>query len=112
VRETLSRMLRWYNTNMPLSEKEVQQIAQLARLTLDQEEVARYQEQLSAILDYIKMLSELDTSDIPATSSVLPMDAPLRADHARKGITIAQALMNAPRQEMDQFKVPPVLDES
>lgn len=109
---SLSRILRWYNTIMPLSEKEVQQIAHLARLTLDQAEIARYQEQLSAILDHIKMLGELDTSDIPATSSVLPMNAPLRADQPRRGISTSEALKNAPFQEQDQFKVPPVLDES
>lgn len=97
---------------MPLSDKEVQKIAHLARLTLDQAEIARYQEQLSAILDYIQMLGELDTSEIPATSSVLPMDAPLRVDLPQRGITTAEALKNAPRQEQNQFKVPPVLDES
>ena len=105
-------MLRWYNTDMPLSEKEVQQIALLARVTLDADEVVRYQEQLSAILDYIAMLSELDTADIPATSSVLPLNAPLRNDVPREGLSTSNALQNAPRQEQHQFRVPPVLDKS
>jgi len=55
---------------MPLSLEEVEHIAMLARLELSAEEKNRYRQQLSAILDYIRKLQELDTTDIPPTSSV------------------------------------------
>lgn len=97
---------------MTLSIEEVQNIAHLARLELSSDEVSRYQSQLSAILDYISMLQELDTSMIPPTSSVLPGSTVLREDEVRRGLSTAKALQNAPNQEQNQFKVPPVLDES
>jgi aspartyl-tRNA(Asn)/glutamyl-tRNA(Gln) amidotransferase subunit C len=97
---------------MKLSIEEVQHIAHLARLELSSEEIQRYQGQLSSILDYIAMLQELDTSSVPPTSSVLPFSAPLRDDLSRQGLSTAKALQNAPSQEQNQFKVPPVLDES
>ncbi|MBA4380299.1 MAG: Asp-tRNA(Asn)/Glu-tRNA(Gln) amidotransferase GatCAB subunit C, partial [Anaerolinea sp.] len=55
---------------MPLSLEEVEHIATLARLELSAEEKTRYSQQLSAILDYIRKLQELDTTDIAPTSSV------------------------------------------
>jgi len=97
---------------MKLSIEEVKHIAHLARLDLTNEEIQRYQGQLSSILDYIAMLQELDTSDVPPTSSVLPLSSPLREDIAHPGLSTAKALQNAPSQEQNQFKVPPVLDES
>ena len=53
---------------MPLSQKEVQHIAKLARLELTDDQETLYREQLSAILDYIAKLRELDTTDVPPTS--------------------------------------------
>ncbi len=97
---------------MTLSIEEVQQIAHLARLELSSEEVLRYQSQLSTILDYITMLQELDTSQIPPTSAILQGNTVFREDNIRPGLTTTKALQNAPRQEQNQFKVPPVLDES
>jgi aspartyl-tRNA(Asn)/glutamyl-tRNA(Gln) amidotransferase subunit C len=97
---------------MKLSIDEVKHIAHLARLDLTNEEIQRYQGQLSSILDYITMLQELDTSDVPPTSSVLPQSSPLREDMAHPGLSTEKALKNAPSQEQNQFKVPPVLDES
>jgi aspartyl-tRNA(Asn)/glutamyl-tRNA(Gln) amidotransferase subunit C len=95
---------------MTLTLKEVEHIALLARLDLTQEEKERYQQQLSAILDHVAQLQELDTSDIKTTSSVLPPRSRLREDKALEGLSTRQALQNAPAAEKDQFRVPPVLD--
>jgi aspartyl-tRNA(Asn)/glutamyl-tRNA(Gln) amidotransferase subunit C len=70
----------------------------------------RYSEQLSAILDYFAQLQELDTADIPPTSSVLPPRSVLRADQARPGLSLEELLRNAPDAEDDQFRIPPVLE--
>lgn len=100
-----------YNTHMTkLSLAEVEHIAQLARLELTAEEKARYSEQLSAILEHAARLQELDTSDIPPTSSVLPTRSVLRPDVARPGLTPDELLSNAPRAEQNQFRVPPILE--
>jgi len=97
---------------MTLNLKEVEHIALLARLELSPDEKARYQQQLSAILDHVAQLQALDTSRIQTTSSVLPPIARLRADEPLPGLSTEQALQNAPAAEKDQFRVPPVLDES
>ena len=95
---------------MPLSLEEVEHIATLARLELSAEEKTRYRQQLSAILDYIRKLQELNTTDIPPTSSVLSEASPLRADESRPGLGREALLRNAPEVERGQFKIPPVFD--
>jgi aspartyl-tRNA(Asn)/glutamyl-tRNA(Gln) amidotransferase subunit C len=95
---------------MILTLKEVEHIAELARLELTDEEKTRYREQLSAILDYAARLQLLDVAGIPPTSSVLPSRSVLRADRPRPGLPTQALLSNAPETEGNQFKVPPVLD--
>ncbi len=93
---------------MSLSQEEVEHIAELARLELSEAEKARYREQLSAILDYAASLQAVDTSHIPPTSTVLAQRSPLRADQQDSGLTVDEALSNAPQAEQRQFRVPPV----
>jgi aspartyl-tRNA(Asn)/glutamyl-tRNA(Gln) amidotransferase subunit C len=95
---------------MSLTRKEVDHIADLARLELSEAEKQKYQEQLSAILDYAASLQKLDTSGIPPTSSVLPPHSTLREDVAAASLPLADTLKNAPRKKDDQFQVPPVLE--
>jgi aspartyl-tRNA(Asn)/glutamyl-tRNA(Gln) amidotransferase subunit C len=95
---------------MTLTLKEVEHIADLARLALTDEEKAHYLEQLSNILDYAARLQALDTANIPPTSTVLPARSVLRPDRVRPGLTPQDLLRNAPQTEQDQFRVPPVMD--
>ncbi|MEN6410989.1 MAG: Asp-tRNA(Asn)/Glu-tRNA(Gln) amidotransferase subunit GatC [Anaerolineaceae bacterium] len=95
---------------MTLTLKEVEHIAQLARLELSDEEKARYCDQLSAILDYAARLQTLDTADIPPTSSVLPARSVLREDVPGSSLPVDEVLRNAPSAEENQFRVPPVLE--
>jgi aspartyl-tRNA(Asn)/glutamyl-tRNA(Gln) amidotransferase subunit C len=97
-------------TRMILTRQEVEHIADLARLELSEQELNRFREQLSAILDYAARLQDLDTSGIPPTSSVLPARSVLRADEARPGLSLEDLLRNAPESESGQFRVPPVLE--
>jgi aspartyl-tRNA(Asn)/glutamyl-tRNA(Gln) amidotransferase subunit C len=57
-----------------ISLTEVETIAELAKLTLTEEEKVMFQEQLSAILDYADMLNQLDTEGIPPTTRALPLN--------------------------------------
>jgi len=95
---------------MRLTKEEVEHIANLARLKLTGEEKGRYREQLSAILDYFTQLQGVDTTDIPPTSSVLPVRSVLRPDDPSPGLSLEELLENAPQTESGQFRVPPVLD--
>ncbi len=93
-----------------LSAEDVRAIADLARLELSDEDVARYQRQLSAILDYFQKLEELDTSHIDPTSSVLPLTNVMRPDRAGAALSVEEAIANAPDSDGQQFRVRAVLD--
>jgi aspartyl-tRNA(Asn)/glutamyl-tRNA(Gln) amidotransferase subunit C len=95
---------------MPLTLEQVEHIARLARLEISPEEKERYREQLSAILDYVARLQELDTTGIPPTSSVLPPRSVLREDEPAAGLTLGDLFANAPQVEQNQFKIPPVFE--
>jgi aspartyl-tRNA(Asn)/glutamyl-tRNA(Gln) amidotransferase subunit C len=95
---------------MKLSREEVEHIADLARLALSDEEVARYQGQLSTILEHFEHLQELETDDIPPTASVLPLRSVMRADEARPPLERERILQNAPEARDGCFKVPAVLE--
>jgi aspartyl-tRNA(Asn)/glutamyl-tRNA(Gln) amidotransferase subunit C len=95
---------------MPLSPQEVEHIAKLARLELTDEQKARYRGQLEAILDHVAKLQELDTKDVQPTASVSVGQLPLRADEPRPGLSTDDLLKNAPKQDDDQFQIPPVFE--
>jgi aspartyl-tRNA(Asn)/glutamyl-tRNA(Gln) amidotransferase subunit C len=95
---------------MSLSLAEIEHIAALARLRLTDDEKERYRQQLSAVLDYVEKLKEVDTAHIAPTATVLPIRSVLRPDVARPSLTPAELLANAPAAEGEMFRVPPVLE--
>lgn len=95
---------------MILTLQEVNHIADLARLNLTDEEKQKYQEQLSAILDYAARLQQLDTSAIAPTASVLSTGSHLRADVAGQSLPVTETLRNSANKAEDQFRVPPVFE--
>jgi aspartyl-tRNA(Asn)/glutamyl-tRNA(Gln) amidotransferase subunit C len=95
---------------MALTLKEVRHIAHLARLRLTAYEESRYRTQLSAILEYAARLRSVDTSSIPPTASVLPLDAPLREDLARPSGAAPHLMANAPEATDGMFRIPPVFE--
>ena len=95
---------------MKLSREKVQHIAGLARLALSDEELALYQEQLSAILAHFEQLQALDTEAISPTATVLPLRSVMRDDDPRPPFSREDILANAPAAEGGCFKVPAVLE--
>ncbi len=95
---------------MSLSREDVEKIASLARLDLSEDELALYQEQLSAILAYAERLNELDLQGVPPTSSAVPLINIMREDEVRPSLALEDTLFNAPDAEQDQFKIQPVFD--
>jgi len=95
---------------MKLSREKVEHIADLAKLELSDEEIGRYQAQLSAILAYFEDLQALDTDEIPPTATVLPLRSVTRADEVGSTLERGVALENAPEVEDGCFKVPAVLE--
>jgi len=92
---------------MAISPEEVRHVARLARLTLTDDEVARFGEQLSAILEAVSKVSELDLSDVPPTSHPLELVNACAPDEPRPSLSLDEVFANAPAREGDLFKVPP-----
>jgi aspartyl-tRNA(Asn)/glutamyl-tRNA(Gln) amidotransferase subunit C len=92
---------------MAITRDEVLHVARLARLELAEEEVARFTEQLSAILEAVDKVSELDLSDVEPTAHPLDVVNVWADDEPRPSIPVEDALANAPDREAGFFKVPP-----
>src|SRR5512133_422474 len=97
---------------MALSLEEVRRIAALARLRLTPEEELTFAGQLSAILDHVAQLRELDVSGVePMTHALADGEPPeLRADALQASLPPEEALANAPAREGTYFKVPRIIE--
>ena len=95
---------------MSLTQAEVEHIAALARLRLTEAEKTRFGRQLSAILDYMNRLRQVDTSAIEPTASVLPLRSVLRPDVVTPSLPVDELLAAAPLAEAHLLRVPPVLE--
>jgi aspartyl-tRNA(Asn)/glutamyl-tRNA(Gln) amidotransferase subunit C len=95
---------------MSITVKDVEHVANLARLTLSEEEKEKFTGQLNAILKYAEKLNELNTDDVEPTSHVLPVTNVMREDEVRESIPVEIAMKNAPDEEDGQFRVPAVLE--
>lgn len=96
---------------MKITKKEVMETAELARLEIREEELDRFINQLGNILEYIKDLNQIDTTDVEPTSHVLELSTPLREDEVVQELTTDQALENAPESEDGFFVVPKVIED-
>lgn len=95
---------------MAISKKEVEHVARLARLGLNEDEKELMAKQLSAILDYADILKKLDTKDVPPTAHAIPMKNIFREDKAENCLEIEELLNNAPDLEAHMFKVPKIIE--
>ena len=95
---------------MTITRADVQHVARLARLGLDDEELDRLASELDHILDAMQALGQLDTSTIPPTAQVIPLRNVMRDDAARPSWPVEDVLRNAPATRDQQFLVPPVLE--
>jgi aspartyl-tRNA(Asn)/glutamyl-tRNA(Gln) amidotransferase subunit C len=90
-----------------ISRDDVLHVARLARLELAEGEVERFQEQLSAILEAVSKVQELDLDGVPPTSHPLDVVNVWREDEPRPSLPVEEALANAPGRRGDLFEVPP-----
>lgn len=96
---------------MTLTKEQVEKVAQLARLSLTDEEIERFRGQLSGILGYIDKLRALDVSGVPPTTHAVQVTTtPLRPDEVGPSLPTESALANAPAREGPFFLVPRILE--
>ena len=92
---------------MAISREDVLHVAALARLDLTDDEITRLEEQLSAILEAVGKVSELDLTDVPPTSHPLAVVNVFAADEPRPSLPLDDVFANAPARDHDLFRVPP-----
>jgi aspartyl-tRNA(Asn)/glutamyl-tRNA(Gln) amidotransferase subunit C len=85
---------------------EVLHVARLARLALSDDEVERMARELSAVLDHIERISELDLEGVPPTTHVIDVAGVLREDEPRPCLPREVVLEQAPAVEDGGFLVP------
>jgi aspartyl-tRNA(Asn)/glutamyl-tRNA(Gln) amidotransferase subunit C len=93
---------------MSLSIDEVRKVARLARLELSEPDLARMQQQLSAILDYVDQLNQLNTDGVEPMAHPLPVHNVFRPDEPVPSLPVDDALQNAPQRVDNYFGVPAV----
>jgi len=72
-----------------------------------EDELERMAEQLTAILDAVGKVSELDLAEVPPTSHPLSVVNAFRSDEPRPSLSRDDVFANAPAREDDLFRVPP-----
>ena len=93
---------------MAISREDVLHVARLARLEIPEDEVERVQGQLSAILEAVGKVAELDLTDVPPTSHPLDVVNAWADDEPRPSLSSEDALANAPDPADGAFRVPAV----
>jgi aspartyl-tRNA(Asn)/glutamyl-tRNA(Gln) amidotransferase subunit C len=99
---------------MALTEKDVRYVAELAHLELTDEEVRKFLPQLDSILDYMRKLNELDTTQVEPMAQVTypaAQNPAIRPDAPHPTFSQDEALSNAPEPGAGYFKVPQVIDK-
>ena len=92
-----------------VSRDDVRRIARLARIRVTDAEADSLAGDLGAVLEYVELLDSLDTTGVEATSTVIPLATPLRADEPSEPLAPEVAVMNAPAAEGSAFAVPRVI---
>jgi len=93
-----------------IDQAQVRKVAKLSRLELTDSEVEEFTGQLSAILDYVEKMNELDTANVEPLAHCLPVSNVFREDNVKESLGTEQTLANAPQRDGEFFKVPKILD--
>jgi len=94
---------------MKISRDEVQKIAHLARLKIEEDQIEKMAEQLSNILQYIDTLKDVDVDGVKPVSGAAFMNNVLRKDETSPSPGPDVTLANAPLREDDFYAVPRVV---
>ncbi len=100
---------------MPVTIKDVEHIAKLARLEFSEAEKEKFTHQLNQILAYMEKLNQLDTSNVEPLSHVIELSPAeggiFREDVVKPSLSPEEALKNAPAKTEKFFKVPKVIGD-
>ena len=95
---------------MQVDEATVRRIARLARIKVTDGEARALEKELSGILEWVKQLDEVDTSNVEPMTRVIPMTLKQRTDVVTDGGIADDVVANAPVREDHFFVVPKVVE--
>lgn len=95
---------------MALERAEVEKIAWLARIRIDEADVPRYTEQLSGILEFVAQMNAVDTAGVEALAHPMDLSLRLREDEVSEPNQREHLQSGAPRVEAGLYLVPKVID--
>ena len=95
---------------MPVDDATVRRIAHLARIKVEDDEVAHLKGELNAILSWVEQLQAVDVEGVEPMTSVTPMKMKMRQDVVTDGGIADQVTRNAPMSEDNFFLVPKVVE--
>jgi len=90
-----------------ITRDEVLHVARLARLELRDDEIEKFQGQLSDILEAVSKVSELDLTDVPPTAHPLEIENAWADDVPHECLPLEDVFANAPDRDGDYFRTPP-----
>ena len=93
-----------------ITKEQVNHIAHLSRLEIQEDEVDGYIEKLEKVVDLFNELNSVDTENIKPTYHVLDLVNVFRADVAQEGMNREEVLKNSKETEAGQFKVPTIIE--
>lgn len=95
-----------------ISKQDVEHVARLARIALDEKELLRFQRELGAILDYVKELERVDVKKTEATSHITGAENVMREDVMHDGetrVATEKLVGSAPRTKDGFIKTKAIL---
>lgn len=94
-----------------LTTEEVRHVADLAKLRLSEEDIAKFQKQLTDIVEFVGKLQEVDTNNVEPTSQVTGLENVLREDEVKPSLPQEKVLKNASRKHNGYFVVDAIFEE-
>tara|TARA_B100000287_G_C20251331_1_gene630219 strand:- start:260 stop:553 length:294 start_codon:yes stop_codon:yes gene_type:complete len=94
-----------------ITKDEVNKVAHLARLELNEDEISNHAEQLENILEYIKQLEKIDTDNVPCTTRAIEVINVFRKDVKKNSDCTEELLELGPSKEDKYYKVPKIINE-
>jgi aspartyl-tRNA(Asn)/glutamyl-tRNA(Gln) amidotransferase subunit C len=102
--------MRLNESAMSVSNEQVRHIARLARIAMSDEEIARLEPELNAIIGWVEQLGEVNTDGIEPLTAVIDQKLRLRDDVVTDGDCRDEVLANAPAAQHGFFAVPKVIE--
>ena len=97
---------------MAITANEVKHVASLAKLEFTDKELQKFTGQMDEIINMVEQSGEVDTTDVPVTSTVTEEVNVMREDVAVKGTDRTLLMKNVPEEKDGLIKVPAIIDES